>query len=336
MAVSYDEFLKAAQSSGLMNQFSQTDLATAQSHPEFGMSLLSLKKDWNSATTDEQRLLSETAANELRKSYGNYSGRQDGSGYISGGKIPGQIDDTLDKLASFGSFTFDKEAPTYSGEYENLSKQLLDEVVNRPDFAWSKETDPQWASYKKEYLREGDRATQSALAQASAASGGRPSSYAVNAATQAGDYYATKLSDMIPTLYQQAYNKYVQDYQMKLSDLEAVNTAKQFDYGKYLDEVNRYNTDRNFAFNLYQDEFGQLQDTLSALQKQDGVDYGRYIDKINLDTQAEARDYERAQAEREYAVNQVADILSAGGTPSDELCRRWRVRTQRIVALLVF
>jgi len=341
MTPTYNDFLKAAQGSGLMGQFSREDLATAQKYPEFGLSILSLKKDYQGAGSDEQRLLINTAANELRRSYANYSGGPDGSQYISGGKIPGQIDTVLDKIGSFGPFDYQQDAPVYENKYAKQQQELLDAILDRPEFSWSKETDPQWAPYKKEYLREGDRATQNALAQASAASGGRPSSFAMTAAGQAGDYYATKLSDIIPTLYQQAYDRYLNEYQMKLSDLGAVNSQEQLDYARYLDQLGQFNTDRNFAYNKYLGEFSQLQDTLSALQGQDSVDYARLLDQLSLMDQREQRDYERAwnedergyqrgltaeqmayqkeQEQQALARAQIDAMLAAGGSPSDAL-----------------
>ena len=208
MAYTYDDFQKAASGSNV--NFSQYDLDLAKKYPEFGMSVLDLKKQYAGATTAEQRALINAKANQLRSSYGNYTAGADGSQYVSDGKYAQGIDDTLDKIGSFGSFSY-KDAPTYENRYQQKQQELLDAALNREPFSWSKETDPQWSSYKKSYLREGDRATANALAKASAASGGRPSSYAVNAATQAGDYYATKLNDMIPTLYQQAYERYLED-----------------------------------------------------------------------------------------------------------------------------
>ena len=212
MAYTYDDFQKAASGSNV--NFSQYDLDLAKKYPEFGMSVLDLKKQYAGATTAEQRALINAKANQLRSSYGNYTAGADGSQYVSDGKYAQGIDDTLDKIGSFGSFSY-KDAPTYENRYQQKQQELLDAALNRDPFSWSKETDPQYGSYKKTYLREGERATANALAQASAASGGRPSSYAVNAATQAGDYYATKLSDAIPTLYQQAYERYLKDYQFR-------------------------------------------------------------------------------------------------------------------------
>lgn len=321
MAYTYDDFVKAANQSGLMGQFSQDDLNLAQKYPEFGLSVLSLKKDYNNAATAEQRLLANQAANELRKSYGNYSGGADGGSFRLESKLNRRSDDLLDQLGSFGSFSYD-EAPTYENAFAQQQKDLLDRILNREGFSWSKETDPQWSSYKKSYLREGDRATANALAQASAASGGRPSSYAVNAATQAGDYYATKLNDVIPTLYQQAYERYLDEYNMKLKDLNAVNQQEQLDYAKYLDRLGQFNTDRGFAYQNYADDYDRLRSQLADVQGQDQIDYARYLDEAS-----------RQQTAQDSIRSQVDAILAAGGSPSANLVSESGYSSEYVKAL---
>lgn len=321
MAYTYDDFVKAANQSGLMGQFSQDDLNLAQKYPEFGLSVLSLKKDYNNAATAEQRLLANQAANELRKSYGNYSGGADGGSFRLESKLNRRSDDLLDQLGSFGSFSYD-EAPTYENIFAQQQKDLLDRILNREDFSWSKETDPQWSSYKKSYLREGDRATANALAQASAASGGRPSSHAVNAATQAGDYYATKLNDVIPTLYQQAYERYLDEYNMKLKDLNTVNQQEQLDYAKYLDRLGQFNTDRGFAYQNYADDYDRLRSQLADVQGQDQIDYARYLDEAS-----------RQQTAQDSIRSQVDAILAAGGSPSANLVSESGYSSEYVKAL---
>lgn len=321
MAYTYDDFVKAANQSGLMGQFSQDDLNLAQKYPEFGLSVLSLKKDYNNAATAEQRLLANQAANELRKSYGNYSGGADGGSFRLESKLNRRSDDLLDQIGSFGSFSYD-EAPTYENAFAQQQKDLLDRILNREDFSWSKETDPQWSSYKKSYLREGDRATANALAQASAASGGRPSSHAVNAATQAGDYYATKLNDVIPTLYQQAYERYLDEYNMKLKDLNAVNQQEQLDYAKYLDRLGQFNTDRGFAYQNYADDYDRLRSQLADVQGQDQIDYARYLDEVS-----------RQQTAQDSIRSQVDAILAAGGSPSANLVSESGYSSEYVKAL---
>lgn len=321
MAYTYDDFVKAANQSGLMGQFSQDDLNLAQKYPEFGLSVLSLKKDYNNAATAEQRLLANQAANELRKSYGNYSGGADGGSFRLESKLNRRSDDLLGQIGSFGSFSYG-EAPTYENAFAQQQKDLLDRILNREDFSWSKETDPQWSSYKKSYLREGDRATANALAQASAASGGRPSSYAVNAATQAGDYYATKLNDVIPTLYQQAYERYLDEYNMKLKDLNTVNQQEQLDYAKYLDRLGQFNTDRGFAYQNYADDYDRLRSQLADVQGQDQIDYARYLDEAS-----------RQQTAQDSIRSQVDAILAAGGSPSANLVSESGYSSEYVKAL---
>lgn len=322
----YDDFVKAANQKGLFQEFSQADLQTAQRYPEFGMSILGLKEDIHKATTPEAKLLANEMANQLRSNYGGYTGGKYGADYISDGKIPNQIDSVLDKINGFGSFNFDQERPSYENQYAEQQQALLDAIINRPDFSWSKEDDPQWSSYKKSYLREGDRATANALGQAAAASGGRPSTAALTAATQAGDYYATQLNDIIPTLYQQAYDRYLNEYNMSLQDLNAVNTQEQLDYTKYLDQLGQFNTDRNFAFNQYLSDFDILQDKLSALQGQDSVDFDRYWNGQQLQR-------EDAMAQQQLAQGQVDAILSAGGSPSADLVGASGYTTEYVQAL---
>lgn len=323
MAYTYDDFEKARAGSDVY--FSQYDLDLAKQHPEFGMSVLDLKKQYATAQTPEQRALINAQANELRKNYGYYSGGSDGSSYISTGKYAPKIDETLDKIGSFKPFEYDS-APSYENRFQQKQQELLDAALNRDPFSWSKETDPQYSSYKKTYLREGERATADALAKASAASGGRPSSFAVNAATQAGDYYATKLSDVIPTLYQQAYERYLKDYQMKLSDLNAVNQQEQLDYAKYLDRLNQFNTDRTFDYNNYLGEYSRLQDYLGGLQGQDQTTYNRYLDVLD-------REREKQQAAQELSRAQIDAMLQVGVSPSAGLIGKSGYENEYIQAL---
>ncbi len=359
------DFEKALASSGLSGQFSRWDLDTAQKNPDFGMGILSAKQNYNAAATPEQKILANEEANDLRRRYGYYSGGSNGAQYLPTGQMTPQIygkieeigsfpdyqepykdmyNSALDRLGSMGSFSYDKAAPTYTNAYADLQKKLLDSVVNRDPFTWSKETDPQWGSYKKSYLREGERATANALAQASAASGGRPSSYAVNAATQAGDYYAAKLNDMIPTLYQQAYDRYLQEFQMDRQKLGDVNTQEQIDYNRYLTDLGQYNTDRDFALNVYNSDFDRNNAYLNAIMELDNMAYGRYSDsydrllsQLGVYQGQEDREYNRyndsldralqlqgiSQQRQEQkqgdAQRMVDSILSVGGTPSAEL-----------------
>lgn len=326
MAYTYDDFLTRLNASGLAGQFSEYDLATAQQFPEFGISMLSLKQDYNNATTDVGRQMANTMAEQLRASYGNYAGGGSGSSYINLGRSPSDyeskygslIDETMDKLNNYGDFSYGP-APEYTSRWDTQMTDILDQMLNRQPYLYNLETDPVWSAYKKQYRREGQRATADTLAQVSAMTGGMPSSYAVTAAQQAGDYYNAQMTDMIPQLYQQAYERYLNEYTLKQNDLAAVQSMEQLDYGKYQDQLSQYNTDRNLAYNQWQDQYNMLSNNLSQMQTQDQIDYGKFTDDLSWDQEL-LQNYQNQQAAgRDSAAAQVEAILAAGGVPSADL-----------------
>lgn len=83
MAYTYADFEKAANEAGMNGAFNDNDLRLAQQFPEYGLSLISLRRDLNNATTNEQKLLATEAENQLRKNYGSFNitgNTYDGSG----------------------------------------------------------------------------------------------------------------------------------------------------------------------------------------------------------------------------------------------------------------
>ncbi len=82
--------------------------------------ILSLKARYHDAATDEQKLLANEAANQLRSSYGNYRAGRRGCYYPR--EDPGQIDAISDQINNFGSFTLDQEALVYDNQYASSSR----------------------------------------------------------------------------------------------------------------------------------------------------------------------------------------------------------------------
>lgn len=206
MAYTYDDFVTAATGAGLLDKFSDDDLKIAKSNPEYGLSALKLQQDLNGAKTTEQQLLAQEAINQLRTSYG-----------------------ILGKQAAT-SFQYDNQ---------NAYQKLLDEVTNMGSFSYDAQNDPSAAALKKTYLREGERARADTLAKVSAATGGAPSSFAVTAAQQAGDYYNTQFTDKLTGLEDNAYQRYLNDFSTKLSQLGAMNADREFDFNAYLQNYER-------------------------------------------------------------------------------------------------
>jgi len=221
-----------------------------------------------------------------------------------------QISLTLDRMNNYGDFSYGP-APAYTNRYQQQLDELLGKVQNYGPFSWSKEEDPSYAAYAKQYRREGDRAAANALAQAASATGGQVSTAAMTAASQAGDYYAGQLADKIPELYENAYQRYLSEYSRLADQLGQTQRAEQYDYAKYQDQLGQYNTDRALSYDQWLQKYNMLSGNLSAMQSQagaeddrlarmlsamqsqDNAEWNRRLDALGAYQNADSTDWER-------------------------------------------
>lgn len=113
-------------------------------------------------------------------------------------------------------------AKLYEERYLSKASSLADKLNNRKSFSYDPENDPVFLAYRNKYRLEGDRAAENSMAAYSAQTGGYTNSAAATAAAQAAQYYAKKLTDTIPELAQQAYNRYNTEYQNRLNLLNSM------------------------------------------------------------------------------------------------------------------
>jgi len=298
----YDDFRRALEESGLGGQFSQADLNLARNNPDAGMSLISYKTDYANATTPELRALANQGAESVRSSYGGYTGGGDGGSFklnpispnqFTYGEAPSFTDNYADQIQSAlaetqnrDPYSYSGTAPVYDNRYDPQIQQTISDILGRGEFTYDPKKDPVYSAYQKQYAREGQRATANAMGEAAAMTGGQPSSWAMTAASQAGDYYASQMADKIPELYEDAYNRYLQEYQMKLSDLSALRGLESDDYAKYRDQLSQYNTDRNFDYAAWLDNQQLTQqdlENLRALRSDDMELYQTQLGQYNTD-----------------------------------------------------
>lgn len=339
----YNNLLDRIKQSG--QSWSQYDLDTAKNNLAFGYTIFSAKNDWAKAHAAGDRAGMDAAnavAENARRTHGSYLGGSEGSQYYGLGgpasyqsPYSGVQSDILSKMQNYGSFTFDQKkpafsntyggllddalkkmqnygsfsygsAPTYNNRYQEQIDSLLQQVQGYGPFSWSKETDPAYSAYAKQYRREGDRATANALAQAAAATGGQVSTAAMTAASQAGDYYAGQLADKIPELYENAYQRYLSDYSLLTNKLGQTQQTEQYDYAKYLDQLGQFNTDRALSYDQWLQGYNMLSDQAGHLQNAGALDLQRY--------QTELGQYNN---DRNFAYGQWADDFNRLGAVLD-------------------
>ena len=152
------------------------------------------------------------------------------------------------------------EIPEYSSRYSSQIDSLLESILNREPFSYDYTTDPTYLAYADQYKRLGDRAREDTLGDIAALNGGYASSWATTAASQAQNDYNQQLSNIIPTLYDAAYNRYLNEDSLKRDDLGLVLDIDQMDYDRYRDTVADSQWEQSFDWNKTVDEWNMTVD----------------------------------------------------------------------------
>ncbi len=138
-----------------------------------------------------------------------------------------------------------KVADWTGGTYGEALKNQLDKINNREKFTYDLNGDALYQQYKDQYVNQGRLAMQDAMGQASAMTGGYGNSYAASVGNQAYQGYLQKLNDVVPELYQMAYNKYVQEGQDMKDVYSMLNNAYNTEYGEHRDKVADWTNEQN-------------------------------------------------------------------------------------------
>jgi len=220
-AYTYDDFLTAAQNAGMLESFSPEDLTITQRSPEYGLSMLKLQQDAGKATTSEQKLLAQEAVNQLRKTYN---------------ALPTTTAANAETTATSAVATPATAGGTASSAVPQTGtgytyQKALEGVTEYDPYSYDYRQDPIYAGMRDTYLGDNQAMADKTLSIAQV-SGSVPS-YAGAAAGQSGNYYAGKLNDILPQLEQDAYERYLKDFQIANSKLEAAAADKAFDYSQW-------------------------------------------------------------------------------------------------------
>lgn len=171
----------------------------------------------------------------------------------------------------------------YQSKYMGLADEVLNNYLNREKFSYDLNGDALYQQYKDKYTTQGKLAMQDTMAQAAAMTGGYGNSYAATVGNQAYQASLQNLNDIVPELYQMAYDQYQQEGQDMLNQYGLLTDRDSIDYGRYRDTVADWQTERDYLTNLYNAERT--------------YDYNKYSDNRNFD-------YSVYSDNRNFAYNQ--------------------------------
>jgi len=234
--------------------------------------------------------------------------------------------EVIDARERFNKYLNGEGKPTYTSKYNDTIAKLADEIANRKDFSYDFNADPLYQNYKDQYTRQATLANQNAVGQAAALTGGYGNSYATTAGALAYQDQMSKLNDVIPQLYEAAYNKYQNDIAGRRADLTMYQGLEDTDYGRYRDSMADYNADRDFYgndyynksnmdYSRYRDKVGDAQWNDSFRQSENQYGYGynsdQYWNNKNFDYQKSVDDrnfnYQKEQDDRNFNYQKEQD-----------------------------
>lgn len=213
--------------------------------------------------------------------------------------------------------------------YTQAVKAAEDKLNNQSAFSYDLNGDALYQQYREQAMKAARKNSENAMQQAAAMNGGYGSSYASAMAGQAYSEAMGKLDNILPELYGQAYNRYLNDrtYNTQLAN-DSMSRAENL-LGKklttganeYTAEVNANDTgytrstdNRDYYYQKYRDQVGDIKDILGRNDSASGKSYDAQVDanQMGYGRAIDRRDYQH-QKSRE-AVGDAKDLMGRNDT----------------------
>ena len=166
----------------------------------------------------------------------------------------------------------------YESQFDADLAGLYDKILNRDKFQYDLNADALYQQYRDQYVQQGQNAMRNAMGQASALTGGYGSSYGQAVGQQQYGSYLQNLNDIVPELYDRAYQQYSDNFNRDLTAYQTAYEADNNAYNRWNNEYNHawdeYTNDRDYWTNRYDTEYAKLAD--EAQNRASLGDYGAW------------------------------------------------------------
>jgi len=202
----------------------------------------------------------------------------------------------------------------FKGTYtESINKAVAD-YLGRDKFNFNPDNSATYQQLRDQYLKGGKVAMQDTMANGAMLSGGLNNSASQVAGQQVYQNYVKGAADVIPTLEQQAYERYKDEGNQMLANIDLMKGMDDDAYQKYLDGINqiysklnylngRLNTEANMDASRLDFEQGKYNALLSAAQN--GMQY-----QDNKEWREKEYDYNKGRDDKSDAQTALNNILS--------------------------
>ena len=193
----------------------------------------------------------------------------------------------------------DSTPGAYTSMWQDEMDSYLNQYENRDPFSYDFNADALYNQYKDQYILQGQMAMMDTMGQAAAMTGGYGNSYAQTVGQQAYNQQLNQLNEIMPQLYQMAYDRYNQEGQDLLNMYNIYAGLDERDYNRNQNEWDNWYKELDYATNnyntLYNQVYGEMRDEVADSQWQKTFDYNAEQDAITNDQWQKTFDYNAAQ-----------------------------------------
>ena len=194
----------------------------------------------------------------------------------------------------------------WRGDYQRDIERAYEGMADYKEWDYNPLQDPAYRAYSEMYQREADRAYRDAAAKMATKNNGNMTSAAQNVANQQLAYYMSQLADRIPELQENAYERYLNGYNMKRQNYDALrdeaeaewqrrstaNETAKSDYSNWLkSERERTLNSQNDMLAALQADSERIANETAKLEQAGKAASNRQAEFDNMWSNAERRGY---------------------------------------------
>lgn len=206
---------------------------------------------------------------------------------LEGGYTPGSA---VQQAQAYLNQVQSRRPGSYESQWDGELTELYNRIANRKPFSYDIGTDPVYQQYREQYQRQGRLAMQDTMGQAAALTGGYGSTYGEQVGQQAYNAYLQNLNDIVPDLYNAAYNRYRDEGTDLYNQYGLLSDRENQAYSRYRDTVNDYYSDLSDARSAYDSaysrDYNQWSDQLSYWAQKAANENSAYLQQLAAQSRA--------------------------------------------------
>ena len=206
---------------------------------------------------------------------------------LEGGYTPGSA---VQQAQAYLNQVQSRRPGEYQSQWDGELTELYNRIANRKPFSYDIGTDPVYQQYREQYQRQGRLAMQDTMGQAAALTGGYGSTYGEQVGQQAYNAYLQNLNDVVPDLYNAAYNRYRDEGTDLYNQYGLLSDRENQAYSRYRDTVNDYYSDLSDARSAYDSaysrDYNQWSDQLSYWAQKAENENSAYLQQLAAQSRA--------------------------------------------------